>query len=134
MDPIKPEARGVVAALHHMGLQCLLLTGDCWRTARAIAEQLGISSVVAEVLPAGKVSKIKASPRLQAKALLLKFPWRCLWLQTSCQCYCLATSPAASAAVPVAVLLLRAAAAVPLLDFLPSCAALQPAPRGALGE
>ena len=59
MDPIKPEARGVVAALYQMGIQCVMLTGDCWRTARAIAEQLGISTVVAEVLPAGKVAKIK---------------------------------------------------------------------------
>ncbi|GAB4815110.1 hypothetical protein N2152v2_002156 [Parachlorella kessleri] len=59
MDPIKPEARGVVAALHTMGIQCVMLTGDCWRTARAIAEQLGIATVVAEVLPAGKVAKIK---------------------------------------------------------------------------
>lgn len=68
MDPIKPEARGVVAALHHMGIQCLMLTGDNWRTARTIAEQLGINGVLAEVLPAGKAKKIKvlqSSARLQ---------------------------------------------------------------------
>ncbi len=59
MDPIKPEARGVVASLHHLGMQCMMVTGDNWRTARAIADQLGIINVVAEVLPAGKVSKIK---------------------------------------------------------------------------
>lgn len=49
----------MVAALHLMGVRCMLLTGDNWRTARAIAEQLGIKGVVAEVLPAGKVDKIK---------------------------------------------------------------------------
>lgn len=59
MDPIKEESRGVIAALHSMGMTCALLTGDNWRTARAIASQLGISSVHAEVLPAGKVSLIK---------------------------------------------------------------------------
>lgn len=63
MDPIKPEARGVVAALHHMGIQCLMLTGDNWRTARTIAEQLGINGVLAEVLPAGKAKKIKELQR-----------------------------------------------------------------------
>ena len=59
MDPIKPEARGVVAALHQMGLTCVLLTGDNWRTARAVASQLGISEIFAEVLPSGKASVIK---------------------------------------------------------------------------
>jgi Cu+-exporting ATPase len=58
-DPIKPEARGVVAALHALRMRCVLLTGDNWRTARAIAEQLGISAVAAEVLPAGKVAKVR---------------------------------------------------------------------------
>ena len=48
-----------MVALHQLGMSCVLLTGDNWRTARAIAEQLGISQVAAEVLPAGKVSMIK---------------------------------------------------------------------------
>lgn len=51
--------RGVVSALRDMGLRCVLLTGDNWRTARAIARQLGIDDVAAEVMPAGKVAKIK---------------------------------------------------------------------------
>lgn len=59
MDPIKPEARGVISALHQMKLRCVLLTGDNWRTARAIADQLGISTVHAEVLPAGKVDVVR---------------------------------------------------------------------------
>jgi phosphoserine phosphatase len=55
----------VVAALHQMGMRCVLLTGDNWRTARAIGDQLGISQVVAEVLPAGKVECVAG---LQAEA------------------------------------------------------------------
>ncbi|KAL3154215.1 hypothetical protein ABBQ32_013720 [Trebouxia sp. C0010 RCD-2024] len=58
-DPLKPEARGVVAALHQAGMACHLVTGDNWRTARSIAEQLGIINVTAECLPAGKAEKIK---------------------------------------------------------------------------
>ena len=60
-DPLKPEARGVVAALHQAGMACHLVTGDNWRTARSIAEQLGIINVTAECLPAGKAEKIKVT-------------------------------------------------------------------------
>lgn len=59
-DPLKPEAPGVVKALTRMGLQCHMVTGDNWRTARAIAAKVGITHVKAEVLPAGKVEAIKA--------------------------------------------------------------------------
>lgn len=58
-DPLKPEARGVVAALHRSGMACHLATGDNWRTARSIAEQLGIINVTAECLPGAKAEKIK---------------------------------------------------------------------------
>lgn len=57
-DPIKPEAPGVIAALQSRGLQCHMLTGDNWTTARSIAKQLNISEVMAEVLPAGKSQRI----------------------------------------------------------------------------
>lgn len=57
--------RGVIAALHQMGMHCVLLTGDNWRTARAIGDQLGLTAVVAEVLPAGKVEQVR---QLQAQA------------------------------------------------------------------
>ena len=50
---------GVVAALRAAGLRSVLLTGDNWRTARAIGRQLGIDEVAAEVMPAGKVAKIQ---------------------------------------------------------------------------
>ncbi len=58
-DPLKPEARGVVAALARRGLAVHLVTGDNWRTARAIAEQLAIVNVCAECLPGAKADKIK---------------------------------------------------------------------------
>lgn len=58
-DPLKPEARGVVAALAKRGLAVHLVTGDNWRTARAIAEQLAIVNVCAECLPGAKADKIK---------------------------------------------------------------------------
>ena len=79
-DPLKPEARGVVAALAQRGLAVHLVTGDNWRTARAIAEQLAIVNVCAECLPGAKAEKIKvpcllcpASP-LCRKAVLLQPP------------------------------------------------------------
>ena len=56
--------RGVVAALRALGLHSVLLTGDNRRTAAAIAAQLGIQEVAAEVMPAGKVAKIKVGCRL----------------------------------------------------------------------
>ena len=36
-----PGCRGVVAALHQMGMRCVMVTGDNWRTARAIGDQAG---------------------------------------------------------------------------------------------
>jgi len=59
-DPVKPEAAGVVAALHGAGVTCHMLTGDNWVTARIIAAQLGIRHVTAEVLPAGKAEAVRA--------------------------------------------------------------------------
>ena len=58
-DPIKPSTPTAIAALHTLGLKVAMLTGDNERTARAIAERLGIDEVVAEVLPAGKVEAIQ---------------------------------------------------------------------------
>ena len=62
-DPLKQEAAIVVQALQRMGIRCILLTGDNWRTARSVAQQVGIDEVLAEVLPGGKADAIK---RLQA--------------------------------------------------------------------
>ncbi len=50
-DPLRPTAKEAVALLHQSGLQTFLLTGDHRKTAEAIADELGIDSVLAEVLP-----------------------------------------------------------------------------------
>jgi Au+-exporting ATPase len=63
-DPLKPSTPAAIAALHHLGLKVAMITGDNARTAWAIARQLGIDDVVAEVLPEGKVeavSRLKAT-------------------------------------------------------------------------
>ena len=57
-DPIKESTPAAIAALHALGLQVAMITGDNERTARAIAARLGIDEVLAEVLPAGKVQAI----------------------------------------------------------------------------
>ncbi|CAH8517667.1 unnamed protein product [Schistosoma turkestanicum] len=58
-DPIKPEADLIVAALRHRGIRVALLTGDNYRSANAVAQQIGIDEVYAEVLPGHKADKIK---------------------------------------------------------------------------
>lgn len=59
-DPIKPTTRDSIAALHQLGIKVAMITGDNAGTANAIATQLGIDEVMAEVLPDGKVEAIKA--------------------------------------------------------------------------
>ena len=59
-DPLKPSAVEAIAALHAMGIQTAMITGDNASTARAVARQLDIDEVRAEVLPDGKVQAIDA--------------------------------------------------------------------------
>lgn len=58
-DPIKPEARETVQRLREAGLDVVMLTGDNTRTARAIAEQAGITDYRAEVLPQDKAAAVR---------------------------------------------------------------------------
>ncbi|MCO5575990.1 hypothetical protein L7F22_029797 [Adiantum nelumboides] len=58
-DPLKLEAVVVVEALKRMGISSIMVTGDNWRTARAIAKEVGIDQVIAEVLPGEKAEAIK---------------------------------------------------------------------------
>ncbi len=58
-DTVKPTARDAVERLEDLELEVSLLSGDDRRAAEAVARQLGISNVIAEVLPAGKVDEIK---------------------------------------------------------------------------
>jgi Cu+-exporting ATPase len=58
-DVVKPTSAAAVARLRALGLTPILLTGDNATVARAVAQQVGIEQVVAEVLPAGKVEVIQ---------------------------------------------------------------------------
>ena len=62
-DPLKAGARAAVDALHRSGRKVAMITGDDARTAEAIARQLGIDEVRAEVLPAGKVDAVRELQR-----------------------------------------------------------------------
>jgi heavy metal translocating P-type ATPase len=58
-DPLKEGTPAAIRALHALGLKVAMITGDNRRTAEAIARQLGIDEVVAEVLPDGKVAAVE---------------------------------------------------------------------------
>ncbi|WP_051962338.1 heavy metal translocating P-type ATPase [Serratia sp. Ag2] len=58
-DPIKETTPEAIKALHTLGLKVAMITGDNAATAAAIAKQLGIDEVAAEVLPDGKVAALK---------------------------------------------------------------------------
>ncbi|KGF46556.1 ATPase P [Veillonella montpellierensis DNF00314] len=59
-DVLRPEAREVIERLEASGVEVWMLTGDNRRTAKYIADQAGISHVMAEVLPQDKASKVLA--------------------------------------------------------------------------
>lgn len=58
-DPVKPTSREAIDRFHAMGVKVAMITGDNAHTAKAIARDLGIDDVVAEVLPEGKVDAIR---------------------------------------------------------------------------
>jgi Cu+-exporting ATPase len=57
-DTVKPTSRDAVTGLRALGLRPVLLTGDNAAAARAVADELGITEVIAEVLPADKVETV----------------------------------------------------------------------------
>ncbi|HLG14466.1 MAG TPA: heavy metal translocating P-type ATPase [Blastocatellia bacterium] len=67
-DQVRPESKKAVDALQRMGIEVVMITGDNRRSAEAVAKQIGITSVLAEVLPEGKADEIK---RLQGEGRLV---------------------------------------------------------------
>lgn len=58
-DEIKPEAREAIEAMRGEGLEVVMMTGDNRRTAEAVAREVGITRVLADVLPEGKADEVK---------------------------------------------------------------------------
>ncbi|HCF44549.1 MAG TPA: heavy metal translocating P-type ATPase, partial [Lachnospiraceae bacterium] len=63
-DVVKPTSREAIARLQEMGMDVIMLTGDNARTAEAIKKQVGIKTVIADVLPQDKEEKVR---RLQER-------------------------------------------------------------------
>ncbi len=70
-DAVRPESREAVDALHAQGIRVIMMTGDAQAVARAVASELGIDQVFAEVLPEQKASKIEEVQRLGQRVAMV---------------------------------------------------------------
>ncbi len=63
-DPVKADSAAAIARLHQLGIKVVMLTGDARTTADAVARQVGIDAVIAEVLPEEKEQQVAALQKL----------------------------------------------------------------------
>ena len=64
-DIVRPTSAAAISALHDLGIEVVMITGDNWGVGRAIAAELGIDTVLAEVLPEHKATEVANLQRQQ---------------------------------------------------------------------
>jgi Cu+-exporting ATPase len=84
-DPIKPNAHEVISYLKSMKVECIMVTGDNWGTAKAIGREVGIENIMAEAKPEHKAEKVKEL-QVSSSCFISKCYLSSLFLSLSCCC------------------------------------------------